>query len=127
MYLILAIPTIGKPFGRIEDPKGLDLKIAPGIYKHFEAAAELLTSGDFTNMALHDIHKPEHGVSEIFDHNDIDYVDRARDAIKNMSSKKSEAHNDKKNSEKPVADDNSTKDNQPKNTPPIKQKGRGKK
>ena len=82
LYLIVAIDTVGHPFGKIKSlTKPLHLRPADGIVEHLEAAAEILATGDFSNMRLHDKHKPVHGVSETFDHEEIDFIVEQRDIL----------------------------------------------
>ncbi len=76
-YVFFAIPGTSPPKGYTPKP-GATLKkgMAPGIAEHVVASAEIgalaITGGDFYDLGLHDQHKPTHGLSDQYSHQEID-------------------------------------------------------
>lgn len=115
VYLILYIPTISNPFAKMR--KGMPLltfHIAPGCAEHLQGVYDILSSGDCYKVALHDVHKPTHGVSETFLADEIDFVDKERKEAKRIEPNKEETESKKteKTEKKPSA---STKQNRKRN------------
>lgn len=99
VYLFLILPTARSPFGTLyklgEQPLRLDP--APGIQEHIVAAAELLATGKYKNVRDHDGHIATHGVSEIFQADEIDFVDRRRASISSKPDSPTNSNSDGSN------------------------------
>ncbi|MGK5059824.1 hypothetical protein ACQ4WY_23100 [Janthinobacterium sp. LB2P49] len=88
VYLMLGSTASSNPFVTAGHPHGkLKLVAAPGVADHLEATLELLASGDHYNIKIHDKHKKTHGISDTFDHIEIDLIEKNRRRVKKLSSK----------------------------------------
>ena len=99
VYLMLGSDAVTNPFVTAAQPhSGLKLGAAAGMAMHLEATLELLASGDHYNIKIHDKHKKTHGISDTFDHIEIDRTARNRKLANKLSSKNDTA--EKKSMEK---------------------------
>ena len=90
VYLILGVGAGTNPFLATAKASGrLNLDGAKGVIDHLEATLALLASGDHYNMALHDKHKPTHGITETFDHMEIEKIVMGRSRALSAGSKNS--------------------------------------
>lgn len=76
-YVFFAIPSSSPPKGYSAKPGPVLKKgMAPGIAEHVEVstlvAERLVTGGDIYELTLHDKHKPTHGLSDQYSHEEID-------------------------------------------------------
>lgn len=89
VYLMLGTAALTNPFVTAAHPTGkLKLTAAPGIFEHMEAIWELMKSNDHYNIKIHDKHKKTHGITDEFDHLEIDRVADLREVATKLSSEK---------------------------------------
>lgn len=81
LYLVFGFTSKSNPFASGIAGSDLNLTAAPGVEDHMVATLELLSSNDYYNIDLHDKHKSTHGISEVFDHRDMDEVEKHRKLI----------------------------------------------
>ncbi|MEO5934817.1 MAG: hypothetical protein ABIQ08_14865 [Duganella sp.] len=86
VYLMLGLTATSNPFANAAHASRLKLTAAPGVGDHIAATLELLATNDHYNIEIHNKHKSNHGITEMFDYAEIDRVERGRNlAIKSKS------------------------------------------
>ncbi|SPA42470.1 conserved protein of unknown function [Cupriavidus taiwanensis] len=76
-YVFFAIPSASPPKGYAPGAgRALEKGVSPGIIEHVAASAKIgaitLSGGDVYDLALHDEHKPTHGLSDRFSYHEHD-------------------------------------------------------
>ena len=107
VYLMLGTSALSNPFLKKTGQKShLTLTAAPGVIDHLEATLELLESGDHYNIIIHNKHKKTHGITETFDHIEINKISVGRE--RSIATEKSYGNKNKSKeiSQNPISNKN---------------------